>query len=132
MQIARADIEIEDREIEGKFDFVVFTEIFEHLRIDIPGTMARVRDLLTDDGTLYLTTPNGLSLDAWRTRILRDRTGPPLPEEWSKLARLGHMGHVREYSATELEELLRYCGFAIEKRQYRVQRTIARQSEILS
>jgi SAM-dependent methyltransferase len=126
MRTVRANIEIEAPAIEGKFDSVVFTEIFEHLRIDILGTMARVCDLLADDGILYLTTPNGLSLDAWRTRILHGRTGPPLVPEWSKLTRLGHMGHVREYTATEVEEVLVHCGFTIEDRQFRVQRTIAR------
>jgi SAM-dependent methyltransferase len=126
MQTVRADIEIAAPQVAGKFDFIVFTEIFEHLRIDILATMARVRDLLADNGRLYLTTPNGLSLDAWRTRLVRDRTGPALVDEWSKLTRLGHMGHVREYSATEVEEVLRHCGFAIEERQYRVQRTTPR------
>jgi len=126
MRALRANIEIKAPEIAGKFDFIVFTEIFEHLRIDILGTMARVRDLLAEEGRLYITTPNGLSLDAWRRRFLRDRTGPALVDEWSKLSRLGHMGHVREYSATEVEEVLLHCGFAIEDRQYRVQRTTPR------
>jgi SAM-dependent methyltransferase len=123
MRTVRANIETETPEIDGTFDVVVFTEIFEHLRIDILGTMARIRDLLADDGVLYLTTPNGLSLDAWRRSLLRGRTGPSLVDEWSKLTRLGHMGHVREYSATEVEEVLQYCGFVIEDRQFRIQGT---------
>ena len=126
MQTVRANIETEAPGIAGKFDRVVFTEIFEHFRIDILGTMARVRYLLADTGQLYLTTPNGLSLDAWRRSWMRRRTGPGLVDEWSKLSRLGHMGHVREYSATEVEEVLLHCGFSIEERQFRVQRTVAR------
>ena len=126
IRTVRANIETEAPDFAGKFDFVVFTEIFEHLRIDILGTVARVRELLADDGRLYLTTPNGLSLDAWRRSMLRGRTGPSLVDEWSKLSRLGHMGHVREYSATEVEEVLIHCGFSIEQRQFRVQSMVAR------
>ena len=126
MRTVRTNIEAGAPDIADKFDLVVFAEIFEHLRIDILGTMARIRDLLADDGLLYLTTPNGLSFDAWRRSLLRGRTGPSLVDEWSKLSRLGHMGHVREYSATEVEEVLRHCGFVIEDRQFRVQRTTPR------
>jgi SAM-dependent methyltransferase len=126
MRTVRANIETEAPTIAGTFDLIVFAEIFEHLRIDILGTMARIRDLLADDGILYLTTPNGLSLDGWRRSLLRGRTGPSLVDEWSKLSRLGHMGHVREYSVTEVEEVLRYSGFLIEECQFRVQGTTPR------
>jgi len=117
-----ANIETDSLPAGETFDLVVFTEIFEHLRIDLLGTMVRVRNLLTDDGRLYLTTPNGQGFSAWRKRLLRGRTGPSVVDEWSKLTRLGHMGHVREYSLTEIREVLTYCGFAIEDARFRVRR----------
>jgi len=36
-----------------------------------------------------------------------------LYHEWSKLSRLGHMGHVCEYSAAEISDLLAGVGFQI-------------------
>lgn len=103
----------------GRFECIVFTEVFEHLRIDLLGTMARLRDLLTDDGVLYLSTPNGLGLNNVSRLYLRGRTGPSVVAEWSKLSRLGHMGHVREYSMCEVREVLTATGYRIEDAFYR-------------
>jgi SAM-dependent methyltransferase len=123
MRTVRANIETDARAINETFDFIVFTEIFEHLRIDILTTISRIRDLLADGGRLYLTMPNGLGFNAWRKRLLHDRTGPSVVEEWSKLSKLGHMGHVREYSRTELTEVLSHCGFTIEDSLFRIYRS---------
>jgi len=114
IRIVGADIESPTADIAGAFDCVVFAEILEHLRIDLLGTLARVRDVLTPGGVLYVTTPNGLGFEPIRRHYLRGRTGPSVVGEWGKLARLGHMGHVREYSAREMKEVLEYAGFRIE------------------
>ncbi len=119
IKIIAADIERGDWQLPGEFDGVVFAEIFEHLRIDLLGTLARVHDALAPAGMLYLTTPNGLGLAALRRHYLRGRTGPSVVAEWAKLSRLGHMGHVREYSAREVNEVLQHCGFEVEKYLFR-------------
>ena len=90
----------------GRFDCIVLTEVFEHLRIDLLGTMSRLGALLTDDGVLYLSTPNGASLAAWRKAYLKGRTGPRPVDAWGRLQTLGHMGHVREYAMIEVQEVL--------------------------
>ncbi len=104
--------------LSSAFDLVVFNEVFEHLRINIIKTMKDIRSLLSENGVIYMTTPNGLGLLSF-IRLLKRRTGPSLVKEWSKLERLGHMGHVREYSALEICEILEYVGFRIEKKIYR-------------
>lgn len=119
MRIVSCNIETDAPALTEKFDMIVFTEMFEHLRIDILGTMRRIRELLAEDGRLYLTTPNGWGWTAWRILYLRGRTGPYPVEEWSKLSRLGHMGHVRLYSLLELAEVLAHCGFTIQASGYR-------------
>lgn len=103
----------------GQFQCVVFCEIFEHLRIDLLKTMSFIRSLLSEDGFMYLTMPNGLGIDALGRIIWRGRTGPHPIREWSKLDNLGHMGHVREYSYIELRDVLVHCGFQIQRYQYR-------------
>lgn len=118
-RVISCNIETTVPALDEKFDMIVFTEMFEHLRIDILGTVKRIRELLEDGGQLYLTTPNGWGWTAWRLLYLRGRTGPYPVEEWSKLSRLGHMGHVRLYSLLELAEVLRHCGFSIQESGYR-------------
>ena len=121
IRVVRLDIEQSDpaamRSL-GRFECVVFAEIFEHLRRDLIGTVSALQSLLTDGGILYLTTPNGNGLYALWNKA-HGRTGSDPAEEWSKLANLGHMGHVREYSAREVRGILAKCGFQIERELYR-------------
>ena len=53
---------------------------------------------------------------------LRDETGRSVADpsvEFGKLRGIGHMGHVREYSAREVARFLQTCGFAIHFLGYR-------------
>jgi 2-polyprenyl-3-methyl-5-hydroxy-6-metoxy-1,4-benzoquinol methylase len=121
VKIAEINIENPDSaamQMLGKFECVVFCEIFEHLRMDLLRTVSLLRDLLADNGILYLTTPNGLGLYSLR-EYLRGRTGSDPVMEWGKLTRLGHMGHVREYSRAEVCGVLEHCGFVLETSMYR-------------
>ena len=40
-------------------------------------------------------------------------------EEFGKLRNVGHMGHVREYSAREVARMLEACGLAVQSIDYR-------------
>jgi hypothetical protein len=108
----------------GKFQCIVFCEIFEHLRINLLRTLALLGKLLDDDGILYLTTPNGVGLSAWLTKFIQGRTGPEPVQEWRKLSQIGHMGHVREYSLREVEEVLRESGLRVAVNFFRRQSTL--------
>ncbi len=122
IKVAQLDVEqpcAAGVEMVGQFQCVVFCEIFEHLRVDLLKTMSFVRSLLNEDGFMYLTMPNGLSIDALRRNLRRGRTGPDPIKEWSKLVNLGHMGHVREYSYIELRDVLLHCGFQVQRYLYR-------------
>jgi SAM-dependent methyltransferase len=103
----------------GRFDCIVFSELFEHLRFDLLGTMRRLARLLDPEGRLYLATPNGGGVKGVKRVLFQRRSGPDPVSAWSKLERLGHMGHVREYTAREVQAVLKHCGFAIERQIYR-------------
>jgi hypothetical protein len=91
-------------------DLVVFSEVFEHLRLDLLGTMNNISEALPAGCRFYLTTPNGLGFRQ-TVRGLRGYSGPrPIPN-WRKLKDVGHMGHVREYSKREIYEILREVRF---------------------
>ena len=123
INVLKCDIEdLEEGDFPGaadRFDIVVLCEVFEHLRIDLLSTISSLGRFLRDDGVLYVTTPNGRSLFALARNTLQQRTGPSLVLEWSKLRDIGHMGHVREYSAKEVKEVVSHCGFALDNLIYR-------------
>jgi methyltransferase family protein len=126
VQIVDSDIEqmkIQNGNSLGQFPCVVFCEIFEHLRIDLLGTVETVSGLLADDGVLYLTMPNGLGMSALHRMLTEGRTGPDPVAEWRKLSLIGHMGHVREYSARELHDVLEACGLSVDRCFFRRQST---------
>ena len=101
-----------------RFDVILLSHVFEHFHLDILASLEGIKSLLKPSGLLVLDTPNLLSIIGWRNLILR-RTAyscaNSVYHELSKLKRIGHMGHIREYTQVELKELLEGCGFAIEK-----------------
>ena len=108
--------------IDNFFDAVVFNEIFEHLRINPVFTLKEVLRVLKPSGTLMLSSPNLRSLQGLINFLLHNRAfscsaNPFL--EFNKLATLGHMGHVREYTSTEVREFLRDIGFSVTELIYR-------------
>ena len=116
--IVQADVERMNGTNVGRSECVVFSEVFEHLHIDVLGTIRTVASLMAPDGFLYLTTPNGLRASGV-LRVLRGRTGPSVVGEWRKLKDIGHMGHVREYSLRELCEVLDHVGLRVESAFHR-------------
>lgn len=119
LRVLQGDIESADWGIGEEFDYIVLAEVFEHLHVDPLGAISRLQKHLAPGGTLYLTTPNGLGFLAWFKHLIRGRTGPSPVIEWEKLSRLGHMGHVREYSLVEVTDVLRYCGLRVERTIFR-------------
>lgn len=101
------------------FDVVVLCEVLEHMRMDLIGTLRHLKTQMRSDSFLYLTTPNFFFFRRFFKLMVTGRSGPSLVEEWGKLEKLGHMGHVREYSKKELLELFRYTDFNVESVQLR-------------
>ena len=123
LSILKVDFETESVPFEDdSFDIILFNEVFEHLRINLIRTMTEVRRVLKAGGTLFLTTPNLRSLRGiWA--LLRQHTTchvqPDLYEEYDKLRRYGHMGHVREYTAREMSTFLSKVGLRTRRTLFR-------------
>jgi hypothetical protein len=90
---------------------LVLNEVFEHLRINPLATSGELHRILKPGGPLIMSTPNGLSLKRLVALCLRGRPGPRIYDEFDKLNRLGHMGHVREYAVNEAVDFLNSMGF---------------------
>ena len=101
---------------------VIFNELFEHLRINPIFTMREIHRVLKPGGRLMLSTPSLRSLRGLANLLLKDKSfsvSANLYEAYEKLEWLGHMGHVREYTATEVTVFLDRLGFDIDALVFR-------------
>jgi len=96
---------------------ILLLEVFEHLRIDIPHTIAELYRVLRPGGCMLLSTPNLLEARRLWTLLLRHRTQAIGPE-YRKLHGVGHMGHVRIYTAPDVADLVSEYGFSVERIHY--------------
>ncbi len=119
LRVSACDIERDKFPFDdGQFSFVVFTEVFEHLRIDPIFTIKEIHRVLKPDGLMYLTTPNVYAAERVFNFILGIGLYDPY-KEFEKLYILGHMGHVREYAHHEVKQFLKSTGFEVLSVQYR-------------
>ena len=100
------------------FACVLLCETFEHLRIDPAFVLSEINRVLAPGAPLVLTTPNVYSLPSLGRFLLGKSVADPL-QEFAKLRLLGHMGHVREYSAGEVARFLEASGLAVQSIDYR-------------
>lgn len=118
LKVVECNVETERLPFETKyFDIAVFNELFEHLRINPIFTMKEVHRVLKPGGLLIMSTPNLRSLRGLANFLLLNRSyscGADIYEEYQKLERLGHMGHVREYTTREVSDFLSKMGFRLE------------------
>jgi len=119
LDVRRCDIERSPLPFrDGSFGCALLCETFEHLRIDPAFTLSELHRVLAPDGWLIFTTPNVYSLPSLGRFLLGRSVSDPV-EEFGKLRSLGHMGHVREYSAREVVRFLQACGFVVRSVDYR-------------
>lgn len=120
LEVKKCDIEKQRLPFRNNyFDNILFNEVFEHLRIDPLSTLKEVNRVMKPGGLLILTTPN---LYAFHKIIMFNIgmgfNNPYL--EFEKLTRYGYMGHIREYSTSEIKEILKKTGFKVKKVEYKL------------
>lgn len=123
LHVVKCDIEKEPLPFpDNAFDAIVFNELFEHLRINLVFTLSEALRVLKPNGTLMLSSPNLKSLEGHVNYLFRDKAfscAGNIHAEYMKLQSLGHMGHVREYTKTEVLEFLENVGFSVNGLIYR-------------
>ena len=123
LDVRHCDVETEAVPFDSaSFDIILFNELFEHLRIDPIFTMKEAHRVLAPGGRLLLSTPNLRSFRGLRNLALHNQghaASGGVYEQYEKVATLGHMGHVREYTTREVAEFLARVGFLVEKVVFR-------------
>lgn len=119
LTVIKCDIENDKIPFENdRFNFIIFNEIFEHLRIDPISTLKELNRVLSPSGIMMLTTPNLYSLPNIISFLLGRGFNDPY-EEFEKLHTIGHMGHIREYSIKEVIRFLENTGFEVTDIKFR-------------
>ncbi len=123
INVVKCDIEKQKLPFEDdSFDAVVFNELFEHLRINPIFTLSEVFRVMRPNASLMLSSPNLRSLKGMLNYLIRNRAyscSGNMYAEYQKLEKLGHMGHVREYTTREVVEFLENIGFVVTTVVYR-------------
>jgi SAM-dependent methyltransferase len=101
---------------DGAFDAVVMTEVYEHLREYPYRALEEVRRVLRPGGRLYFTTPNQAYVMN-RLRLLAGRNVQTPLRDW--IEGLPFARHAREYTFSELDELMARAGLVVRYRSSR-------------
>lgn len=107
------NIEIDKFPWNVKYDVIIFTEVLEHLNFHPVPTLKKLYNLLSSDGTLYLSTPDA---SQWGrvTKYYSDYEDIPLPQKDLKIVD----DHVYQYNKKELIEIINKAGFKIKRFRY--------------
>ena len=118
LSIQRCDVERQRWPFsDSAFRYVVFADVFEHLRVDPLFALSEANRVTAQRGVLFLATPNLYAVQ----QIARFLTGRGLGDpvvEFMKLRSIGHMGHIREYSHAEIRRFLAANHYRIEHVAY--------------
>ncbi len=111
LNILSLDIEMDNLCLDDlTFELVLFFELFEHLRINPIETLKKINNVINPSGRLLLSTPNLYSIYNIG-RFIIGKGFNNAYKEFNKLNTIGHMGHLREYTANEMVQFLSNSGF---------------------
>ncbi len=119
LDVRRVDIESQPLPFEdNSVDYIHFSEVFEHLRINPFFALKEIKRVLKPEGLLFLSTPNFYAADnLWR--CIRGKGFRDGFKEFLMIEKFGYPGHIREYTKYEVTEFLEYIGFEIIEHKYR-------------
>ncbi|MEO6820159.1 MAG: class I SAM-dependent methyltransferase, partial [Ginsengibacter sp.] len=103
---------------DSTFDAIILNEVFEHLNTNLIDVITDIKRILKMGGKLFISTPNLKSMVGIKNFLLHGKAYSccgELYEEYNKVAKYGHMGHVREYTPREVILFLNKMGFSVEK-----------------
>lgn len=107
-------------QIEGSYDAIIMTEVFEHFGASPAVTLQKIGQSLKPEGRIYLSTPNWEKANMYRSW----RDIPPFPGDREAYAKRNksrvvwmdlNMKHTYIYTEQELLELFEESGLKVER-----------------
>ena len=108
IETAKCDIENDVSNLRGKaFDVIFFMDVIEHLKNPVKA-LGNIRTLLSDNGTLFIHTPNVLTPARFMRYLVKRKElmNYYVPKNLSDL-------HFQTYDYLSLEKTLNFIGFRI-------------------
>lgn len=100
---------------DNTYDYIIFTDVIEHLSSNILGVMKELRRVLKPEGRLILSTPNVANIGN-RIEILKGRN--IYWQMYQYYERDSEDRHNREFTLAEVKDLLRRTGFEVKEEKY--------------
>jgi 2-polyprenyl-3-methyl-5-hydroxy-6-metoxy-1,4-benzoquinol methylase len=106
-----ADIEFSEIRWPFQFERIIFTEALEHLRFNPKFVLDKIYNSLSDDGFMYLSTPDACSKWGRITNYYNHigEMGEPTTKDIERFT----TEHIYQYSEGELLRLLEESGFEV-------------------
>ncbi|MGH2608236.1 MAG: class I SAM-dependent methyltransferase [Tepidiformaceae bacterium] len=96
---------------DNTFDLVIWSEVIEHLTQNPVHTLGEVHRVLKPGGCVVISTPNSSRAD----NVIALARGYNIYDPYHLGAVLAGSRHSREYTYRELTDLVRGCGFAVDR-----------------
>jgi SAM-dependent methyltransferase len=96
---------------DDSFDLVIWSEVIEHLTKDPVHTLGQIHRVLKPGGCVVISTPNSSRAD----NVIALARGHNIYDPYHLGAVLGGSRHSREYTYQELTDLVKGCGFAVDR-----------------
>jgi SAM-dependent methyltransferase len=119
LDIRKVNYDLETLPVDTEsIDEIICNEVFEHMRGNLIKTFSEAFRVLKVGGRMHLKTPNLRSIKGIYMFLVQNKScscACDIYHEWNKIDKIGHMGHVREYTSCEVIEFLENVGFKVER-----------------
>jgi SAM-dependent methyltransferase len=107
---AQANVELDPLPWDGPFDFIVFSEVLEHLNFQSAPTLRKMAATLVEGGRIYLSTPDAAS---WGKTTKYHERYEDLPQPSEHLRGNVIDDHIWQFSYSELLAVIEESGLEI-------------------
>jgi SAM-dependent methyltransferase len=111
VQFHTGNIELQPFHFKEKFDIIIMTEIIEHFKYNIIPTLTKVVEHLSDNGRLYITTPDANS-PIWG-KIPKYQSYKDMPYPIDNEEFIDDLGHEYQFVEQELRDIFEECGLIV-------------------
>ena len=115
MEWALGNVELDTLPWEGPFDFIVFSEVLEHLNFRAEPTLVALASVLAPEGRIYLSTPDSAEWGV-TTKYYDSYDELPLPSEADRDNVVDD--HIWQFSRDELMAVITAAGLEVVRFAY--------------